>query len=120
MIKDMRFLSKAVMKQQGHNRELFTLLMNNPDLPVICWVDSDIIPDYEYGRYQGSFGDCHIIEYIDVEMYRDYREFVYKDDTEEYEAFLAETTDMTDEEIAEFINNIQWTKAIAVNIDLPD
>lgn len=120
MIKDMRFLSKAVMKQKGHNRELFELIMNNPDLPVICWVDSDIVAEDGCMRWQGSFGQCHIIEYIDVEMYRDYREFVYKGETEQYEEFLMDTTDMTDEEITEYINNIQWTKAIAVNIDLPD
>lgn len=108
------------MKQQEYIEELFDLMRKNPDLPIVCWVDSDIVVDCDFWRWQGSFGQCHIIEYISVEMYRDYREFVYKDDTEQYEEFLMDTTDMTDEEIAEFIKNIQWTKAIAVNIDLPE
>ena len=50
MIKDMRFLNAAIMKQQGNTKELFTLIMNNPDLPIIAWVDSEIVADDGYGR----------------------------------------------------------------------
>lgn len=108
------------MKKKGHTEELFDLIRENPDLPIVCWVDSDIVADNDFGRWLGSFGECHIIEYIDVEMYNNYREFVYKDDTEGYEEFLRDTSEMTDEEITNYINHIQWTKAIAVNIDLPE
>ena len=119
MIKDMRFLNKAIMKQQGDIKELFTLIMNNPDLPIVAWVDSEIVADDGYMRWLASIGKSHIIEYIEVEMYQDYCEMVYKDDTEYYEQFLYDTTEMTEEEIAEHIKNIDWIKAIAVNIDLP-
>lgn len=119
MIKDMRFLNKAIMKQQGEIKELFTLIMNNPDLPIIAWVDSEIVADDGYNRWIGSIGVSGIIEYIEVEMYQDYPEMVYKNDTEYYEEFLYDTTEMTEEEIVEHIKNIDWIKAIAVNIDLP-
>lgn len=119
MVKDMRFLNKAIMKQQGNTKELFTLIMNNPDLPIVAWVDSEIVAGDGYGRWLGSFGSSHIIEYIEVEMYNDYPEMVYKDDTEEYENFLYDCTEMTEQEIEEHIKGIEWIKAIAVNIDLP-
>lgn len=108
------------MKQRDYTEELFKLIRENPDLPIVCWVDSDIVADNDIGRWQGSFGRCHIIEYINVEMYNDYIEMVYKDDTEDYEEFLRDTSEMTDEEIEKYIKSIQWIKAIAVNIDLPE
>lgn len=119
MIKDMRFLNKALMKQQGNTKELFTLIMNNPDLPIVAWVDSEIVADDGYMRWQGSFGSSHIIEYISVKMYREYPEFVYKDDTEYYENYLYDQG-MSDKEVEDHINSIEWIKAIAVNIDLPE
>ena len=119
MIKDMRFLNRAIMKQKENVKELFTLIMNNPDLPIIAWVDSEIVADDGYMRWLGSFGSSQIIEYTEVEMYEGYPEMVYKDDTERYEEYLLDQG-MSDEEVEEHIKNIDWTKAIAVNIDLPD
>lgn len=108
------------MKQQDHIKELLKLIEENPDLPVVAWVHNEVVGGEEYGRWLGYFSKPRILEFILVEMYGDAQETVYKDKTEAYEDFLADTTEMTDEEIAEFINNIQWTKAIAVNIDLPE
>lgn len=111
---------KPTRRKQGHTEELFDLIRKNPDLPIVCWVDSDIVAEDGCNRWRGSFGQSWIVEYIEVEMYRGYLEIVEKGETERYEEWLADHTEMTDEEITEFINNIQWTKAIAVNIDLPD
>lgn len=119
MVKDMRFLNKAIMKQQGNIKELFTLIMNNPDLPIIAYVDGEIVADDGYSRWLGSWGISYIIEYVMVEMYEDYPEMVCKDDTEALEEFLYDCSEMTEEEIKEYIDGLQWIKAIAVNIDLP-
>ena len=104
----------------GKARELFELIRENPDLPILPFVDSEIVADDGYMRWIGSWGSSYIMEYIMVEMYNDYREIVTKDDTELYEEFLYDTTEMTEEEIQEHIKGIEWIKAIAVNIDLPD
>lgn len=107
---------------ETHNknlRKLFELISENPDLPILPWVDSEIVADDGYMRWQGSWGSSHIVEYIMVEMYQDYPEMIEKDDTEKYEEYLYDTTEMTDQEIEEHIKNIDWIKAIAVNIDLP-
>ena len=98
--------------------EFLKLVAENPELKIIAWVDSDVVADC-CGRWCGSFGEAHIQEYTQVEMYNDWLDFVYKDDTEDLENFLYDTTEMSDEEIAEYINNIEWQKAIFVNIDLP-
>ena len=120
-VKDFNLVNKAIKQQtRVKTRELFELIRDNPDLPILPFVDSEIVADDGYMRWIGSFGSSHIIEYAMVEMYNSYPEIVYKDDTEQYEEFLYSCTEMTEEEIQEHINNIEWIKAIAVNIDLPD
>ena len=39
------------MKQQKYTEELFKLIRENPDLPIVCWVDSDIVADNDIGRW---------------------------------------------------------------------
>lgn len=109
---------KRLENHSKNLRELFTLISENPDLPILPWVDSDIVSDDGYMRWQGSWGSSHIVEYIMVEMYNDYPEMIEKDDTERYENYLYDHG-FSEEEIQEHIKNIDWIKAIAVNIDLP-
>ena len=99
--------------------EFLKLVAENLDLKIVAWVDSEIVGEDGYNRWLGSIGRAHIQEYTMVEMYNDYPELVCKDDTEKLEEFLYDTTEMSDKEIAEHINNIEWQKAIFVNIDLP-
>lgn len=120
-VKDFNLVNKAIKWQmRAKTRQLFELIRDNPDLPIVAYVDSEIVADDGYMRWIGSWGSSHIIEYVMVEMYNDYREIVYRDDTENYENFLYDTTEMTEQEIKEHINGLEWIKAIAVNIDLPE
>ena len=97
--------------------DLLKLVAENPELEVIAWVESEIVGGDDYSRWCGKLGKAHIQEYIEAEMYNDYPEFVYKDDTEDLENYLYDM-EMSDEEIAAYINNIEWKKAIFVNVDL--
>lgn len=120
-VSDFNLANKAIKWQtRAKTRRLFELIRDNPDLPILPFVDSEIVADDGYNRWIGSWGSCGIIEYIMVEMYNDYPEMVEKDDTERYEEYLYDCTEMTEEEIQEHIKNIDWIKAIAVNINLPD
>lgn len=120
-VTDFNLANKAIKWQtRGKTRQLFELIRDNPDLPIVPFVDSEIVADDGYMRWIGSWGESYIIEFAMVEMYNDYREMVYKDDTENYEQYLYDCTEMSEEEIQEHIKNIDWIKAIAVNIDLPD
>lgn len=98
--------------------ELLKLVAENPDLKVLAWVDSEIVADDGYGRWLGELGDARIQEYSEQEMSGDYKQFVYKDDTEDFEDFLL-CEGLTEEEVAEHIRNLEWKKAIFVNVDLP-
>lgn len=120
-VKDFNLANKAIKWQtRAKTRRLFELIRDNPDLPILPFVDSEIVADDGYRRWIGSFGSSGIIEYIMVEMYNDYPEMVEKDDIEIYEEFLNDTTEMTEEEIQKHINGIEWIKAIVVNINLPE
>lgn len=120
-VKDFNLANKAIKWQtRAKTRELFELIRDNPDLPILPFVDSEIVADDGYNRWIGSWGSSHIIEYVMVEMYNDYPEMVEKGETEQYEEFLYDCAEMTEEEVQEHIKGIEWIKAIAVNIDLPD
>lgn len=54
-------------------KELVRLITENPELPVVPMVDSDIVDDDCCGRYKGSFGKCSVGEYAV------YRERIYFD-----------------------------------------
>lgn len=119
-VTDFNLANKAIKWQtRAKTRQLFELIRDNPDLPIIPFVDSEIVADDGYMRWIGSWGSSYIIEYTKVEMYEDYPEMIYKDDTERYEQFLYDQG-WSEETVAKQINKIEWIKAIAVNIDLPD
>lgn len=103
--------------------ELFKLMADNPDLPVVPMVDSEIVADDGYNRWIGSWGCAYIGEYIKGE------ECIYfRDDEDDYEieklveemlgADNCENMDF--ETYREIYRKAKWIKAIIVNIDLPD
>lgn len=98
-------------------RDYFMLLSLNPDLPTIPMVDSDIVAE-DNGRWSGRIGEAHIDEFTFVQMWRECPEYLLKDDLEEYERYLYEETDYTDEQVKEEIAKIEWQKAIFLNIDM--
>ena len=119
-VKDFNLVNKGIKWQpRAKTRELFELIRDNPDLPIVPFVSYEVVGGDDYTHWVGSWGRSHIIEYIEVEMYGDYPEMVYKDDTERYEEYLLDQG-WSDETVQEHINGIEWIKAIAVNIDLPD
>lgn len=95
------------------------LLANNHGLPTIPMVDYEVVASDDFSRWCGSFGESKVREYIDVEMYGDTGEFVYRDDTEKYEDYLEDVNGWADDIIKEYLKSIKWKKAIFLNIDLP-
>lgn len=102
--------------------ELFKLMADNPDLPIVPMVDSEIVADDGYNRWRGAWGGSYIGEYLTGEE-RIY--FRADDDPYEVDMVLTEMCDSydentTDEEAAKAYAELPWIKAIIVNIDLPD
>lgn len=110
-------------KERKNREELFKLMAENPELPVVPMVDSEIVCDDYYSRWLGSWGSCYIGEYY----CGDERIFFREDDDEaEIEAavcdqFGDETWEkMTEEEAKAEYASLPWVKAIIVEIDLPE
>lgn len=104
------------------NKELIKLISDNPDLPIFAWVDAEICGD-SYGYWLGKFSSAEIREYAELDFTYGYHDtnWVFKDDTEElieYLVNLPKYVELTDEEAnnkaEEFINNLEYKKAIFV------
>ena len=103
---------------------LLTLIKENPDLPIVPLVDSEVVADDCCSWWLSAWGRAEIKEiYIG-------REHVHIKDEDDEEEVLCDmvgckysTTpdgrdvyDLTDEEWDELYKSIPWTKCIAVRI----
>lgn len=98
-------------------KELIELIKENPDLEVIPMVDNEVIGGDEYSNYYGHFGKAYVEEYVYM---LDFQNIITKDNTYEIQEYLENEDEMTDEEIQEYIKNLEWKKAIFVYIDVPE
>lgn len=108
-------------EQEKENRaELFRLMMENPELPVLPMVDSEIVADDGYNRWVGAWGSAYIGEYVDGKEHLCFRD---DDDIEiaVIEIYGRDAFDEMDyEEMWKAYRSLPWIKAIIVNIDLPN
>lgn len=110
-------------KEKNNREELFKLMQENPDLPVVPMVDSDIVAD-DCGYWLGSWGWACVDEYFISE--RAERIFFKSDDDVfdtlerhlSYEEF--EALPESEEECRPYYDKLPWTKAIIVYINLPE
>ena len=109
-------------EQEKQNREeVFKLMQENPDLPVVPMVDYEIIGE-DYGRWLGAWGSSYIGEYLVVGERICFRE---DDDPWEVEWLIRERQGeeifarMNAGEAEEAYAQMPWIKAVIVNIDMP-
>ncbi len=117
--------ASMISEYEKENREeLFRLMRENPELPVVPMVDSEIVCDDGYARWRGAFGSAHVGQYIISEEcihFRDDTDWGEIEETltdgqityEEYEA-------ATEAEAMAIYAALPWIEAIIVDIDLPD
>lgn len=114
-----------------NNLERFRLariILENPDLPVLCMVDGDLVADVSCRRWAASIGSVEVKEYVrlnpDEEIYTDGQVIFWKEDADELARIMCECVpdNQKDEYQAavEKVAQMDWTKAIVVNIDLPE
>lgn len=101
-------------------KELFSFMRDNPDLPVIPMVASEIVADDGYSYWSGSLGRSRIKDYIVGEErvhFRDENEIedTLTDGHYTYEEF----EEMDDDEAKRAYGALPWKKAIIVYIELP-
>ena len=106
-------------KQSERVSTLFKLIKENPNLPILPMVDSEIVADDGYARWTGSWGDAWIGEYIIG------NERVYFKDEEDAECVLNDCVggidfyEVPESKVEKEYNKLPWIKAIIVNIDTP-
>ncbi len=49
-------------RENQYRKELFKLMQENPDLPVVPMVDGEIVPGDDYGYWQGDWGAARVDE----------------------------------------------------------
>lgn len=113
-------------KQREYREELFRLMRENPDLPVIPMVDTEVVAGDEFGYYwMAAWGKAEIKEFAIDEWYGD-GIIRYKDDygAEELliEAIAECKYDGSDDDYERAKTEVasMWTKAIIVCINTPD
>ena len=109
-----------ITERERKNRdELFKLMRENPDLPVVPMVDEEVVADDCCSWWLGSWGCSQIQKYLSTE------ERVYFDD-DDPEDVLTEVKgwdwyeNATDAEIDAEFENLPWIEAITVSILLPE
>lgn len=107
--------------------EFLKLVQENPDLPIIPMVDSEVVCDDTYTYWKGGWGRSEVTEFYEGE-----EAIHFKDDDEEdvlkdmvgCKYYCTpdgrDITDISDEEWGELYKSIQWKKAIVVYITTPD
>ena len=103
--------------------ELFRLMMENPDLPVVPMVDGEIVGD-DSGYWVGKWGHPSVDEFLLCERY-DYMAFKSWDDVfDVLEKYLSdedfEKLPEDESECRKVYESLPWTKAIIVYITTAD
>lgn len=112
-------------KERNYREELFKLMQENPELPVVPMVDGEVVAGDEYARWIGAFGKAEVREYAIDEWYGDSL-VRFRDDSGAEESLIEGIAEVkyggteSDYEKAKNEAEALWTKAIIVNIDLPE
>ena len=108
------------MRARENMEELFRLIKENPELPIVPRVDAEIVAE-DCGYWLGAWGRAEVDEYFISE--RAERVF-YKSDNDvfdvlerhlSYEEF--EALPEREEECRPYYDKLPWIKAIIVNIE---
>lgn len=108
--------------------ELLRLVAENPSLPVVPFVYSEVVQDDSYSSWLGAFGNAYVGEYVLLEMYGENRYFEREDEEEIEEYFVDKYCDEAECEYNPQLSEIAhkkaealpWKKAIIVRIGLPE
>lgn len=110
-------------RERENREELFRLIKENPELPIVPMVDADIVGD-DSGYWLGAWGRAEVDEYFISE--RAERVF-YKSDGDVFDVLERHLSDEefealpeSEEECRPYYDKLPWIKAIIVYINLPE
>lgn len=111
-------------RERENRDELFRLMKENPELPVVPFVDGEIALE-DTGYWLGAWGRADVDEYVIAERAE---RFLFRSDDDVFDALEAYMSwdDFEklpeDEETCrrEYYDKLPWKKAIIVYINLPE
>ena len=113
-------------KMVNKHIELFKLIQENPELPIVPMVYSEVCGGDDYSFWMGSWVKCSVDEYYcgDERIYFksvDYEDLVQELIDDNYEGNWKLLTDNEMDKAAEdIVDNYNWIKCITVRIELPN
>ncbi len=117
---------KHISDTEKQNRaKLFRLMQENPDLPVIPFVDTEVVAGDEFGCWMGSWGPARVDEFLLPP--NEWEAVIFKSNSDVecvWERLLPEekfnALPDTDAERRLYFDALPWVKAIIVNIETPE
>ena len=110
-------------EREGQNREKFLkLIQENPDIPIVPIVNGEI-PGDDSGYWIGAWGYACVDEYL---ITNTRERLVFKSDGDVFDVLERHLSDEefeklpeTESECRNIYDDLPWTKAIVVYIELP-
>lgn len=107
---------------------LVKLINENPSLPVVPLVYSEVVCGDGYSYWVGSWCDCDVDEYVCIDKYGENRFYTRgdQDEIEEYfvEKIIDENESLPDEDVEKLAHEqaeaLPWKKAILVYVGTPE
>lgn len=114
-----------VKATSDNRKELFMLMQKHPELPIIPFVDGEIVAGDNFARWMGAWGSASVDEYLFPRNELDPVIFRSDDDVfDTLEKFLSieefDKLPESEDECRRVYDALPWKKAIIVNIDLPE
>lgn len=108
------------------NRDnLFHLMKENPDLPVIPFVNAEVVAGDDFGYWMGSWSTSMVDEF--VYPLQNYEPVIFKSDDDVFDTLEKclpkaefDALPETEAECRPIYDALPWTKAIIVTIDMPN
>lgn len=113
-------------KQKENLDKLFQLIKENPELPIVPMVYSEIVADVCFAFWVGNWGKVEIDKYLitdeHVYLYSLDNEYIILENSDIADKFISrkDYMSMSDKELKQAFENLPWIEAIIVNIDLPE
>ena len=108
-----------------NREELFRLIQEYPDLPVIPFVDGEIVAGDNFARWMGAWGSASVDKYLFPR--NEWEPVIFRSDDDVFdtlEKFLPveefDKLPKSESECRNIYDALPWEKAIIVNINLPD
>ena len=110
-------------RERENREELFRLIKENPELPIVPMVDADIVGD-DCGYWIGAWGRAEVDEYF---ISKRAERVFYKSDDDVFDVLERHLSDEefealpeSEEECRPYYDKLPWIKAIIVYINLPE